>query len=45
MKQIIPISYINKTRHKEVTINKLLPKKKRVFISKLINQRKFEIYF
>ena len=40
MKQIMPISYINKTRHKEVTINKLLPKKKRVFISKLINQNR-----
>ena len=34
VKQILPIKYIYKTRHKEITINKLIPKKKRVFITK-----------
>ena len=37
MRQIIPISYINKIRQKELKINKVIPKKKRVFISKLVN--------
>ena len=37
IKQILPINYIEKIRQKNIKINKLIPKKKRVFISKLIN--------
>ena len=34
LKQIIPINYIEKKRQKEFKINKKIPKKKRVFITK-----------
>jgi hypothetical protein len=34
LKQIIPINYIEKKRQKEFKINKQIPKKKRVFITK-----------
>ena len=37
VKKIIPNCYINKVRHSDSKINKLIPPKKRVFISKLIN--------
>ena len=37
IRQLLPVSYINKIRHKDLKINKIIPKKKRVFISKLIN--------
>ena len=40
MKQILPVSYIYKTRHKEITINKLIKKKKRVFITKIKGSKK-----
>ena len=37
IRQIMPICYINKKRQKELKINKVIPRKKRVFISKLVN--------
>ena len=40
MRQIIPVSYICKIRQKEFVINKLIPKKKRVFISKTPGNKK-----
>ena len=37
VKKIVPNCYINKIRHSDIKINKLIPQKKRVFISKIIN--------
>ena len=37
LRQTIPISYLDKKRQKILRINKLIPKKKRAFISKLVN--------
>jgi len=36
-KQALPMSYLDKIRHNDVKINKLIPKKKRAFVSKLVN--------
>ena len=40
VKQIIPINYINKIRHRNLKINNIIPKKKRIFITKIINPKK-----
>ena len=34
LKHILPVNYISKIRHDEIKINQLIPKKKRVFITK-----------
>ena len=41
VKKIVPNCYINKIRHSDIKINKLIPLKKRVFISKIINPHEF----
>ena len=42
IKQIIPINCIYKIRQKNIKINSLIPKKKRLFVTKIINPKKIE---
>lgn len=42
IKQIIPISYICKIRQKNIKINNLIPKKKRLFVTKKISPKESE---